>query len=220
MWPASGELDGTSEPYVGAAHGSAGIALALAAWGRHAGCKRAVDLAVDTFHSIYVHGRIDDGTNLRVRLGAKCEQASLGTWCHGAAGYLWCMLNAFGDDPRLREEIDWATNAFARSVPVANPTYCHGSAGHLELWRMVGAIPRFERLGRLGAARTAGVLRSLQLRWKGNCVWSSEEPDVVTPDLWVGFLGPASALALYASECSQPLLSARWLAKCSKGSLP
>jgi hypothetical protein len=61
----------------------------------------------------------------------------------------------------------------------------------------------------------AHALRCAHSKRGGNCLWVSDDPDVITPDLWVGFLGPATALALHASGSPWPLLSAEWLTTCS-----
>jgi hypothetical protein len=67
------------------------------------------------------------------------------------------------------------------------------------------------------ADRAAGVLRLVSFRERECCVWGSEDPEVIKPDLWVGFLGPATALALYARNCSHALLSPSWLRSCAFG---
>jgi hypothetical protein len=52
-------------------------------------------------------------------------------------------------------------------------------------------------------------------REDGLCIWGAEDPQVFTPDLWVGFLGPASALSLHAMRVSDPILSGTWLRSCA-----
>lgn len=214
-WQPSGALDGSTAGYTGAAHGSAGIAMALARWGQADANARAVDLAVETFRSLYAHARLDDGVQLRDRLGPSPRAGDVRSWCHGVAGYLWAILTGLGDDPRLREEIDWATGVFASAALVGNPTYCHGIAGHLELWRMLRAIPRHHDLAERRATLAAAMLRMSIVRSEHDLVWCSEEPHIVTPDLWVGLLGPASALALFAAERDASLLSSSWLRHCT-----
>ena len=48
-------------------------------------------------------------------------------------------------------------------------------------------------------------------RRKGLSAWSSEDPQVFTPDLWLGFLGPASSLAMHTADHRGALLSRTWL---------
>jgi hypothetical protein len=81
---------------------------------------------------------------------------------------------------------------------------------------MLGGIKRFEALANVQARKVAGALRILSQEMDGHFVWASDNPDIVTPDLWVGFLGPATALALYASGSQSSLLSGRWLTFCAQ----
>src|SRR5208337_1096232 len=67
---------------VGAAHGAAGIALALAHWGHTACDDQAVRLALETFRSIYRGARSRDGKSLKYEL-TKPNPAPVGAWCHG-----------------------------------------------------------------------------------------------------------------------------------------
>ncbi|QEH31579.1 Serine/threonine-protein kinase PknA [Aquisphaera giovannonii] len=213
-WAPSGRLDGVRAPHVGAAHGAAGVALALAHWGRAAGDPGASGLAREVFAGLDRGARTPDGLSLRRFLGPGSPAAPLGDWCHGPAGYLWCLLQALGDDPRSSPAVDRAASAFRRASMVRNPTFCHGLAGQLELCRMLGALPRHEGWAARRGARIEAVLRLLQQRRGGGVVWSSEDPEVITPDLWVGFLGPAAALAMGTRPGHAPLLSGPWLREC------
>jgi Lanthionine synthetase C-like protein/Protein kinase domain len=196
-------LDPRSEPYLGCAHGAAGIAMALACCGR-------TDEAIAAFQDIYRTGRTDNGTALRMRRDSDRAHAA-GNWCHGVAGYLWSILQGVGDHPDLREEIDWAVHILRHSMAAATPTYCHGLAGRLETWRMIAAIPRHRETALLQAGKTARALRVLQQELDGKTSWCSDDPQITTPDLWVGFLGPAAALAMHAAGVNSALLSAEWL---------
>jgi hypothetical protein len=133
------------------------------------------------------------------------------------AGYLWCMLQAFGDDPTLHAQMDWAVNSLSLTnfMINPNPTYCHGLSMQLELWRMLSTIPRYRNLAIKRAAQIVLILQLLQQRLEGKIVWSSDEPEIITPDLWIGFLGPAVALALWASGRQDALLSSSWLSSCA-----
>jgi serine/threonine protein kinase len=216
VWAPPKELGASNSPYIGAAHGSAGIAAVLAMWGKRVGCQPAVKLALETFSSIYIKARSADGSSLQRALGSKnSSPAANGTWCHGTAGYLWSILQSFGDHPALREQIDWATHIFASVNPLGNVTYCHGLSGQLELWRMLQSIPRYQELAKHRSAKVAATLRLLHQRIEGQCIWCSEKPDVITPDLWIGFLAPASALAIYTTNRKDALLSSTWLRTCA-----
>ena len=211
IWGAEG---GAKTDYLGCAHGSAGFALALAAYGRAASDPDAIELARETFVALHQVGRTDSGA-LRMTLQSERHHA-VGNWCHGVAGYLWAILQGLGDDPVLRDEIDWAVECLSNAPAIGTPTYCHGLAGQLELWRMLGEIPRFEALAIVQAGKVANALRILSQEMDGHCVWVSDNPDIVTPDLWVGFLGPATALAMYAAQSQSALLSPKWLASCAQ----
>jgi len=207
--PAWETVDGPA-PYTGAAHGVAGIALALALWGRRAGCERSRGLALAAFAGLCRAGRTKDGNELRLRLGEE-PAARAGTWCHGPTGLLWCLLAGAGKDPELRAAIDWAAHASWNTPHAANPTYCHGLAGQLETWRLLSTVPRHRDEAQRRARRCAAALRLTCQRSERCIVWASDDPRISTPDLWLGFLGPATALALEAAGREDALLSSSWL---------
>jgi hypothetical protein len=190
--------------------------LALAHWGQAASDDVALSLARGVFQGLYLGGRSDDQRTLRYHIDASSASAPPGTWCHGPAGYLWCLLNAFGDDPQFCEPIDWAVEAFGGAPLVQSPTFCHGLAGQIELCRLLRAVPRHRGFADLRVTRLTNVLRLLAQRRKGLITWSSEDPEVFTPDLWVGFLGPAAALAMSTVPGHEPILSGSWLRRCAE----
>lgn len=212
VWPS---CDANEPPLTGAAHGSAGIALALSIWGKATGESDATDLAIETFDRLYRFGRVRGGSALRHRVGKSDAAVMVPSWCHGVAGYLWCMLSALGDDEQLKRAIDWCVDLCSSTRSIGSPVYCHGIAGELELWRLVEKYPRlYQRAS--GRSRTAANVLRLQLqRTGGLSIWASEDPRRLTPDLWVGFLGPATALALYSQNKPVPLLSGTWLTTCA-----
>ena len=203
--------------YFGCAHGSAGIALA--SWGRATGDATAIEEACETWSAIALRARTDSGHALRIGPGTQRHHA-VGNWCHGVAGYLWTILNGIGDHPELRGEIDWAVDALTRAPSAGTPTLCHGLAGHLELWQMLQAVPRFAALARSRARKVAHALRCLHVKVDGRCVWTSDDPAIITPDLWIGFLGPASALARHAAGVRDALLSSPGLARIASPHVP
>jgi hypothetical protein len=218
VWPPSEAIEEANPaPFLGAAHGSAGIAMALALWGRATVDGQAVQLATDTFKSLYRSGRAENRKTLLYKLNDEHQPAAIANWCHGTAGFLWCLLQTFGDDPLVAEEIDWAVHVLAEMprVLAINPTYCHGLSGLLELWRIVSGIPRFRMTAVDRSAILAATLRLMHYRLGGKICWSSDDPAVITPDLWIGFLAPATALALYSINYPHALLSEQWLKKCA-----
>lgn len=212
-------LSASDAAFFGTAHGSAGVALALASWGRASGESTAIDEARETWSAMARGARTADGRALRIGPGESRHHAAT-NWCHGVAGFLWSMLAGVGDDPSLREEIDWAVDILANAPSVGTATYCHGLAGQLELWRMLHAVPRFAALARTRAHRVVRALRCMHLKRDGRCVWASDDPTIVTPDLWIGFLGPACALAMHATGATHALWSPAWLGRVARPATP
>ena len=202
--------------HLGCAHGSAGIAMALGCWGRLTGDSALVERSLLTFKRLFSQGRVARGDALKVAVGSQ-RFHSAANWCHGVGGYLWALLQLFGDHESLRDEIDWAVGVLRESTAAATATYCHGSAGQLDLWRMLGGIPRHAAEAGDRCGKVVRALRLLHHKDDGHCVWRSDDPAVTTPDLWVGYLGPATALALRAAGSPHALLSAEWLNRCARG---
>jgi hypothetical protein len=211
VWTAHPTLE---QSFLGCAHGSAGAAMALAYWGRLTNDRASIDAAIDAFRRIVAHGRTEEGDALRIRMSSTRHHA-VGNWCHGVGGYLWALLQGVGDEPALSDEIAWAVGCLEGAMSTGTPTYCHGLAGQLELWRMLGGIPRYRALAQARAGKVARALRIMHHEIDGKCTWISDDPGIVTPDLWIGFLGPATALAMHVADIDAPLLSARWLTACS-----
>ncbi|MGE3977580.1 MAG: lanthionine synthetase LanC family protein [Nitrospira sp.] len=203
VWVDAGSND---TAFFGCAHGSAGIAMALASWGRATGDETAISDAHETWSAILQCARTADGRALRIGPGETRHHA-IGNWCHGVAGYLWSILNSVGDDPELQAEIDWAVHVLAQEPSVGTPTFCHGLAGQLELWQMLRAVPRYSTLARMQSHKVAHALRCVHVKVDGKCVWTSDDTAIITPDLWIGFLGPASALARHTADLHDALLS-------------
>lgn len=207
-------LDGSSaHDYLGCAHGSAGIALALGVWGQLARDTKAKDLAKRTFSSLVHNGLNTNDRQLRMRASSKLTHGA-GNWCHGSAGLLWAMLSAFPDASGLEEEVAWGVEALHRTPAIGSPTYCHGIAGQLELWRMISRLPAYAEVSKRQIAKVA---RALRIQWGSgdHGLWASDDLAVTTPDLWVGFMGPASALALLSTDIRRPLLSGEVLRHCA-----
>jgi hypothetical protein len=212
VWPAASDGD---SPLTGAAHGSAGIAMVLGIWGQLVKRCEIVALALETFERLFRNGRTNNGQILRRAVNEPSSSAPVMTWCHGIAGYLWCMMLAFGDHTRLTRAIDWSLEQCAHSLHLGSPVIWHGVAGELELWRLISAYPRLASGAKSRANRAASILRLQLRRERGLTLWGSENPQLTRPDLWVGFLGPAVEIALYARQATAPILSAAWLQSCA-----
>ncbi len=198
--------------YLGAAHGSAGIAMSLGIWGRETGCARSVELSRETFLCLYEHGRTSDQVQLRHRLNSETG-TSAGIWCHGSAGYLWSILQAFGDHRPLRSPIDWALQALMNIPLVDNASYCHGMAGQLDLWSMLARYERFSKIAPHRAALSARLMEQIGFRIKNSWGWPLDESGQIEPDLWTGMLGPACALALFQGGYPGTFFCANTLAR-------
>jgi hypothetical protein len=214
VWPPAQQND---VPATGAAHGSAGIALALACWGRWANDSAALSMALETFQRLHRSGLDDTGQTLMRTVEARPAKAPILSWCHGVAGYLWCMLLAFGADSRIADATEWCLERCARTWHIGCPVICHGIAGELELWRIVGGFSKWSSSAGLRADRAAGILRLQLLRQQGKPCWASEEPQSIRPDLWVGSLGASTQLAMYAKGSPHSLLSIEWLSEVAIG---
>ncbi|WP_437113680.1 lanthionine synthetase LanC family protein [Streptomyces roseoverticillatus] len=219
-WPTDPATDPSGRIYTGAAHGAAGVAMALGVWGRATGCTASSGLAEEAMYRLAEHAVTDDGTG-RAALRWTTSGGTRPThhWCHGLAGYLWCHLQlsagagAGGEEPA---RLDRTVEAFENAMPALdNPTMCHGLAGELENWRMLRTLPRHHDRATEWIRHLTDDLRLLHLTRDGDTMWPSEDPSVVTPDLWVGFLGPAAQLALAASGSADAMLSPAWLRRCS-----
>ena len=204
--------DEVKDAYLGAAHGSAGIAMSLTVWGRVTSCARALELAHDTFLRLFQNGRTSDQRELLHKLDSE-EGTNCATWCHGSAGYLWCMLQAFGDHASLRAPIDWAVRALLDVPLLANPGYCHGMAGQLDLWNMLACYPRLAEIAKPRAALAAQLLEHLGFRADNAWAWPADKPDQIRPDLWTGTLGPACAIGLFERGQGDTLFSVETLAR-------
>jgi hypothetical protein len=216
VWPPASALDASEDPYTGAAHGSSGIALALAKWAEKAGDRVARTLAEDTFQSLEDGIWADGRETIVVSASSTRLRAPVLGWCHGVSGYLWCLLNAFDCKLELTRQIDSAAAAVTRARLLGDSTYCHGLSGALELWRLLASIPEFAEISLRHLRHTLRTIRLLSDRVDGVTVWCSDDPRVVTPDLWIGFLAPATAVALYACGTKDALLSASWLRDCGE----
>ncbi|KAB8185351.1 lanthionine synthetase LanC family protein [Microbispora catharanthi] len=209
-WPS--DPDPSGPVYLGAAHGTAGVAAALATWGRSTGRTGVAAFADDALRGIATHGLTEDGSTILATTAGEHRVAE--HWCHGVTGFLWCLLHARTRDAEVREA---AVAAFDQATPfLDNPTMCHGLSGVLETWRMLQALPGHRDRARRRVAHLTGTLRLLRHSQDGDTVWSSDRPSVVTPDLWVGFLGPAVQLALAAAGSADSLLSPRWVRRCAR----
>lgn len=203
-WRATTAYDPRRRAFLGAAHGASGVAFGLAAWARVVGGDYEVEVfARRVFQGVFTHSASVNGFNIAETLEGGERPAQY--WCHGVAGFLWCLLQSFRNDPSLTTAVEWGVECLRRTTPLVDfPSFCHGLSSLLETWGMVGewaaGLGREDlRLeAKATAARTARALRLTSQQISGATVWSGDEPAEITPDLWVGFLGPAVALSRFS----------------------
>jgi serine/threonine protein kinase len=215
-WPSP--LDPQQQlPYLGAAHGSAGIALAIARFGLCTNDSKITSFAKETLFRIFRYGRVDRSWCFQVGPAANHSTNELFAWCHGVAGYIWCILQTpyveeFGD------VINWAIDELdTRNWPFGN-SICHGASGVLEVANLLRRHRRFRETGTNLVRRSIRSLRASHIRSEDGVVWAGDSPLNVTPDLWTGFLGPAATLALTSAGIIAPILSEEWIAWTGKKS--
>jgi tRNA A-37 threonylcarbamoyl transferase component Bud32 len=200
-WPEGAGVD-QATTFFGAAHGVAGVAMALAHWGLRVDAPRSTELAVEAFRGLYEQA--GDVGAFQSDSAGRVSAASM--WCHGQAGLSWC-LEQLPDLSVLDDVRRWAANGvLSAGAVLSDPTLCHGTAGSLEAYRLLCDRDR--------AHEAAEVLRLTRQQTPFGSVWGSESPTTVTPDLWVGFLGPATQLALLSVGVDEPLISPSWLRRC------
>ena len=207
-WPHGGSLDDKDTAYVGAAHGIAGIALALCAYAEATQDMALAQESIACLEGIYLYCRTK-GEALRTRVESDTA-APQTTWCHGVAGYLWCLLQSGAKSPILTKATQWCVTQLQQQPIAGGTTLCHGASGMLAVWRMLGPdyLPY--------AMRAATFLRMNIRPTHGAPCWPSFTRDDCTPALWAGYLGPSTELALLSAGNSNAVISSHWLYSLSK----
>jgi serine/threonine protein kinase len=214
VWPDS------NMALTGAAHGSAGIAMVLLNYSRTINNSKIKSFAIKTLKSIYINRHISN-KSIHHDLLSDIEDdiAPTLTWCHGVEGYLWCLI--FNEEfiPYFTEEIEWCVNILKDASIINNPSLCHGLAGQLELWKMLSKIKEYKKISNSQIVEILHVLKIMHVKKKRAIIWTADEPTVISPDLWVGFLGVLSSASHLMSGNTSSFLSEKWLKKCSYNSL-
>lgn len=187
----------------GLAHGSAGLAFALYHVAKYLDDINIEELSLNIFTSIFQKLRTNHC--LHFDTSRKMTTANI-IWCRGVAGYLWGILNSFGMDARLFDQIHWCRDRFIESIQLHNPTLCHGLAGQLELLKILESVKLINS--------EIEVIKKVQLCLEGMLIefdnkqfFLSESHDKVSPDFWVGFTGPASTLSAIKSGRFNPAMT-------------
>jgi class IV lanthipeptide synthase len=205
-----GDLSG---PYLGIAHGVAGVACFLTELNRaHTGSPYR-QLADDALHSLARAARLN-GTigclDWPDRVGGSFRG---GVWCHGAAGIAQAFAHA-AMRTHNSEWLDWAKLAgvaATRQAHLIGPTACHGVTGLIEAMLDVHRATEDPEPLAIAEASAGWLIDYFMVETEVGHLVSSERPDVFSPELMVGAAGPAAALArlLAPSRFGSMLMSPR-----------
>ncbi len=195
----------------GVAHGSSGIAFVIALYSIEKRSERHFEFATRCFKEIFNNACSKDRKCLVHSVGVKVmHPAPNNTWCHGLAGLLWALIQIPETFNILQEEIEWAISICSSISHISNPTYCHGMAGSVELWRLVNAT-RFSTSTTQDCYKNALYeLTHINQQHEGFELFSSEESESFSPDLWVGYAGSVSALAMAKNNSKVSILNVKW----------
>jgi lantibiotic modifying enzyme len=192
--PGYGGLSGP--PYLGYAHGAAGIADAL---------LELFEVTEGTRFLTAVRGAgrwlacqavpvLDDESGLDWPL-VEGQPPFGAAWCHGATGIGSFFLHASKLDalPGAAEIAARAARTTARGARSQGPVQCHGLAGNIEfLLDMYGGTGDRAYLAEVRSM--ARLLEAFSREKGGLLVWPSDSPEVYSPDYMIGYAGVAVCL--------------------------
>jgi lantibiotic biosynthesis protein len=184
---------------LGFAHGTSGIACALAALAGFSGRDDFLAAAHQALRYEQRHFRPAEGNwpDLRgfVQGGSTGEQPCMVAWCHGAPGVGFARLALHGllaDDPAVLEQAEIAVRTTAGTLGqtasgVGNVSLCHGDGGNADLLLLAADL-----LGRpdLRAVAEAAANRALDRYEDAGMPWPCGIPNAgETPNLLLGTAG-------------------------------
>lgn len=175
-------------PYLGMAHGVAGIALALDALGAATGDEAYLACARQGAELLLAQSRSQGGGSAwPPRVGD--TRPGLQAWCHGAGGIglFFLRLSRRDPDPRYAEAARQAARTIAEEIEGREHSgLCHGLAGDgclfLEYERTLGDARYLEL-----AQRCFQRLATFRAPERG--MYRMSHADVVSPDLLLGYAG-------------------------------
>ena len=183
----------SGQHYLGYAHGAAGVADTLLDLFEITHDERLLPLIQGTGRWLtrLAVPTLEDRSGLNWPR-VEGEPPTAAFWCHGAAGIGRFFLHA-ARISIIPDALDIATCAarmVARGTRNAGPTQCHGLAGNIEflldVYRETGVRTYLNE-----AHSLARLLEAFARERDGHLVFSSERPDVFTPDYMVGYAGVA-----------------------------
>ena len=218
VWPETqGSNDSNHKYLLGAAHGTAGIALCLLTLAKLTGNHRCLALGNEVFERLHSYFTIHGNYKSVTRDNGASNSFASRQWCHGCMGYLWCAINGLEFNTLCQEILQWGLEEVCQSTSLGNATYCHGLAGELEFWRLLQGSSEHSQLAENQMYATIRKLRILSYRKQNMITWMSDIQGSFTPDLWVGFLGPATSLAMCLAGRKESILSLAWIRECIGG---
>ncbi|MQB01406.1 MAG: hypothetical protein GEU78_14130 [Actinobacteria bacterium] len=205
-WPASRDYDPRTRPYLGAAHGAAGVAAALGVWGAATDDAASAQFSRKVLESLAAEDSFDE--RARLRQGPDRPGTRPWMWCHGTAGLLWCASVVERSIGGVGAVVDHCLDALEEQdlFATADPSLCHGAAGVLESLRTVPAAHR-SAFVRSTIDRYAQLLAATFDRQAEPALWSTAGSTMPGPGLMTGFMGPAAEAAALVTGSDQPLLS-------------
>lgn len=201
--------DFTGMPYVGYAHGAAGIADALLDLFEATQDERFLVPVTGAYRLLerLAVPVLQDRSGLNWPLyvfDQKHEMAGV-YWCHGSSGIGTFLLHASGFEcmPRALDLAQRAAWTVARGSRWTGPTQCHGLAGNIEF-----LLDMFQATGlcvyHAEARALAFLLETFASTQDERLVWVSDVPSCVSPDYLLGYAGVLSCLLRLANPAQQP----------------
>lgn len=156
--------------------------------------------------------------------------ASNEIWCHGAMGICHALLLSYERDTEhflnqygLSEKFSRVLDEVLNFRSVDNPSLCHGVSGRIDFLMTLQDLDLpfvdRERLSKLIQSHLA-LLETMKIPFTSDSeigkvidngeegeIWTSDMPNLTTPDLWVGFLGPIVTIQKWRNKDFASILS-------------
>jgi class IV lanthipeptide synthase len=203
----------SARPYLGMAHGAAGIALALDELGRATEDDSYLDCAQRAAALLLLQAK-PHGTGRVWPCLLGDPEPGVQAWCHGAGGIGRFFLNRISHDPdpSYEEAGRQAAQTIAEQIEAREHSgLCHGLAGDgsffLECERVLGDLQYLELARRC-------FRRLDEFRTADRGVYRVGQADTVSPDLWLGYAGVgAFCLRLAEREAAHVVASTQATAR-------
>lgn len=197
-WRIPPGFEGLSDKvYLGYAHGAAGIADAFLDLFDCCQDDRYLSLAKAVGDNLVARAQhwTSGGPGVYWDCTDSAGDAAMPYWCHGATGIaLFLMrLNARAHDIRREDILREALVAVSRGGRWARPTYCHGLSSAIDVLVEASIVLRDAEY-HSQARELYELLASFVVPSDDGVVVSTENAEIVTPDLMVGYSGLVTPL--------------------------